>query len=268
MPLHRWSALTAPRLAALSGSAVAVLPLGALEQHGPHLPLGTDHIIATALAERAATEATGRPTQRDTPVPIVLLPTEVVGHSPEHASFHGTVSAAAEALLARWTGIGAAVAAAGIRRLLMVNAHGGQPQIMELAARALRRDAGLLVATVSWPDLGVPDSLFPAEELRYGLHGGRIETALMRALAPDLVEMERADDFPNAERDRPPGLIGSLGPGALAWMAEDLNPSGVTGNAAAATAEEGTALLAHLVERLADIIAELADHPLPPSPQA
>ncbi|MCR9257314.1 MAG: creatininase family protein [Alphaproteobacteria bacterium] len=270
MPLYRWSALPSTAFTAdipdnaIPDNAVAILPLGALEQHGPHLPLGTDHVIAEALATTACEKATA-----DAPgLALYLLPTEIVGHSPEHESFPGTVSEPADALMARWHRIGSAVARTGIRRILMINAHGGQPQIMDLAGRALRRDHGLMAVGTSWPDLGMPDGLFPAEELRYGLHGGQIETALMLALAPDLVHLDKAADFANAEAARTGStggapLIGALGPGTLAWMAEDLNPAGVTGNAAAATRDQGLALLSHLVAKLAAMIHDLSNYPLP-----
>lgn len=240
-------------------AAIAVLPLGAVEQHGPHLPLGTDAIIAEALAERCCRAAAHRnPSQS-----YYLLPTEMVGHSPEHLSFPGTLSEPAEALLARWTRIGAGISAAGIKRLLFLNAHGGQPQILDLVARDLRRTQNISVATVSWPDLGAPEGLFGHKELLYGLHGGQIETAMMLSLAPEIVSMEAASDFTNAEENHGRRLLSATGPGIKAWMAEDLNPAGVTGNAASATKAQGDAMLAHITGKLVDILEEMAAYPLP-----
>lgn len=257
-PTRSWLDLTTEEVAALDGAhAVAVLPVGAVEQHGPHLPLGTDTTIAEGLVAAALERL-----PRD--VPALLLPTQAIGHSPEHGAFAGTLELDAETLIAVWTRIGESLARSGVRKLVIVNAHGGQPQVVDLVAQRLRTRHAMLVVranTMAWP---LPDGLVDEDERSHGHHGGLVETSLMLALRPDLVRMEKAEDFASAARDlaarhRRFGHGGRLG---FAWQAQDLNPRGVVGNAAAATAELGHRLLDHHATILAALIADAADFPL------
>ncbi len=254
MTILAWTDLKTTDFAALPPDrAVAVLPIAAVEQHGPHLPTGTDSLILAAILE-----ALGE--RRLANGAALLLPPQTIGASPEHASFAGTLSAGAETLLALWTDVGRAVARTGIRRLLVLNSHGGNTALADVAALRLRAEAGLAVTTCTTHRLGVPDGLVPATEARFGIHAGRIETALIRAIAPHLVADEACRDFASSEAqlvNRHPDLGAAGGVARLAWMAEDLNPEGAVGNAALATADEGRAILRHMVERLERLLDDL-----------
>jgi creatinine amidohydrolase len=239
-------------------SAVAVLPVAAIEQHGPHLPLGTDAILTDGVFASAAARI---PNHLD----VLVLPTQRVGLSPEHVSFPGTLTLSAETAIAAWTEIGRSVARAGIKRLMILNGHGGQSGLVDVVATRLRAEAGLCVLRCTYFALAGPEDALPEREWRFGLHGGTLETALMLHLAPDLVRMAHAADFSNSGEAMALGnrYLEAEGATGLGWMAEDLNPSGVTGDASAATPELGARLLDHIGARLAGLIAEFATHPLP-----
>ncbi len=259
MHRHRdWQDLTTAELAAMDIDAtVAVLPVGAVEAHGPHLPLGTDAIInAGVLASTMS-----RLGEDD---PVLILPALPVGHSLEHTAFPGTLTVSAETLLALWTEVGRGVAAAGIRRLVLFNSHGGQRSLVDLAALRLREAYGLLVVRADWFALGAPEGLFPAEELAFGLHGGEVETSLMLALRPDLVRFDQVRDFQGlpGQLAAGQGLLGVESPVGFGWMSQDLHPAGVCGNAARADAGRGARLLDHLGDRLATLLREVAAFPL------
>ena len=249
-----WSELNSGDVAALDRArGVAVLPVGAIEQHGPHLPLGTDSIIAEGIVARAL----GRLPQD---LPAFVLPTQAIGHSLEHGDFPGTLSQEAETLLAAWTQIGSSLCDSGIGKLVIFNAHGGQPQIVDLVAQRLRARHGMLVVRANYMAWPLPEGLVEADEQAHGHHGGMVETSLMLALRPDLVRMDQAREFASSARDlaarhRRFGHGGRLG---FAWQAQDLNPAGVVGNAAGASAAIGTALLDHHAGRLAELIADAA----------
>jgi creatinine amidohydrolase len=237
--------------------AVAVLPVAAIEQHGPHLPLGTDAILTEAVLEAAA----GRTSAA---VEILRLPTQRIGLSPEHTSFPGTLSLSAETVIASWTDIGRSVARAGVRRLVILNGHGGQSGLVDVAATRLRSEVGLSVLRCTYFALAGPESALSEREWRFGLHGGTLETSLMLHVAPALVRMDQARDFSNAAEAMALSntQLEAEGATGLGWMAEDLNGHGVTGDASAATAELGATLLDHIGGRLATLITEFARHPL------
>jgi len=242
---------------------VAVLPVAAVEQHGPHLPLGTDAILGDAVLARALALLPPTP-------PVLRLPTQRVGHSPEHGSFAGTLSLRPETVLALWTEIGRSVAAAGLRTLVLLNSHGGQGGLVDTAAQALRCEAGLRVVRCSWYRFGIPEGWIDARERRFGLHGGQVETSLMLHVAPHLVRPAAVRDFRSAAEDWEAAIPGLEveGESGIAWRAEDLNPAGATGDAAAASPELGARLLEHYAARLAAVIAAARDLPQPPDQQA
>lgn len=255
MVLHRpWIELTTEDIAALDRRrCVAVLPVGAIEQHGPHLPLGTDSYIAEGIVAKALSLAVEA-------VEVLLLPLQQIGHSPEHGDFHGTLGQEAETLLAAWTRIGSDLARSGVRKLLIFNAHGGQPQIVDLVAQRLRSRHGMLVVRANYMAWPLPDGVIDPDEQAHGHHGGTLETSIMLALRPDLVRMDKAADFASSARELASrharfGHGGRLG---FAWQAQDLNPRGVVGNAAAASADIGERLIAHHAERLAELITDAA----------
>lgn len=236
---------------------VALLPVSAIEQHGPHLPLATDALINAGIVTRALERLPAGPC-------LLVLPGLPVGHSLEHTAFPGTLSAEAETLLALWDQVGASVARGGVRRLILFNSHGGQSALVDLAAVRLRVLHRLLAVRASYFRFGVPEGLFPADELAQGIHGGEVETSLMLHLRPDLVRREALADFRGlpARMAASGGLLGPERPVGFGWMSQDLHPAGVCGNAAGADAERGGRLLDHLAGRLVRLLEEVAGQPL------
>lgn len=259
-----WSDLSTADFATVDKArAIAVLPLAATEQHGPHLPLSVDTdivngVIAAALPHLAAD------------LPALFLPTQAVGFSPEHTRFAGTLTLKAETLIRVWTELGECVAASGVRKLVLLNSHGGQVGALDLVARDLRARLGLLVYSVNWFNLPLTDAqghdvnaLFSADEHRFGIHAGDVETSMMRALRPQCVRMERAEYFRSTSQDRAERFV-TLGNGRsakLGWMMQDYNANGAVGNAAAATAEKGHALLDAAGRALARLLTEIDQLP-------
>lgn len=236
---------------------IAVLPVGAIEQHGPHLPLSVDCAILDGLIGATIPRLPGD-------LPVLFLPTQAVGKSDEHARYPGTLTLTAETLIRVWTEIGGCVAAAGVRKLILLNSHGGQIAPMDIVARELRIRHHMLVVAANWFALGLPDGVLSAHEIKHGIHAGEMETSMMLAIAPERVEMGRARNFaPLTERlEREFRHLG-LGPGArLAWQAQDLHPAGACGNAAAATADKGRAILDHAANQLVTLFHEVHRTPL------
>ena len=240
-------------------TTVAILPVAATEQHGPHLPLGVDTTLLEAILESALPrlkQETG----------VLVLPTQPIGFSPEHGAFPGTLGFSAETLIRVWTEIGESVARTGIRKLLILNGHGGQVGVMDLVGRDLRTRLGLTVWSSSWFALPQPPevaALFPPHEHRYGIHAGDTETSMMLALRPDLVDMSAARDFVSSSAARA-GKYTLLADGRsakLSWAMQDYNPAGAVGNAAAATAEKGRAVIEAAARQLALLLQEISDFP-------
>ncbi len=233
---------------------IALLPVGAVEQHGPHLPLATDSMIADGIVGRVLKSVPAD-------VTVLVLPTQMVGDSLEHTDFLGTLSHQAESLIVSWTEIGVSVADSGIEKLMIFNAHGGQPQIVDIVAQRLRADLDMVVGRASYFTFGCPEGLIDADELAFGIHGGQLETSMMLHLHPNLVRESALADFPNRMQklSSSMGRMGQGGRTGIAWQAQDLNPDGVTGNAAAATAEMGRVLVDHFANELALRLVDLAD---------
>jgi creatinine amidohydrolase len=197
-------------------------------------------------------------------LPVLILPTTAIGKSDEHVDFPGTLTLSAETLGRVWYEIGASVRRAGVRKLLLFNSHGGQPQVMQIVARQLRIDHDMLAVAANWFSWGLPPGLFDETEIRHGIHGGAIETAMMLAVRPDLVDSAAAADFVPVtvadERDYP--RLRSLGAAGLGWQAQDLHRAGVCGDATRATAEAGRAVIAHAARCLVELVDELVQFPL------
>lgn len=260
--MERWEDLVTTDLGRFDPrSTVVILPVAAVEQHGPHLPLGTDALICDAILDEALA-------MFDPASPVLRLPTQRLGHSPEHASFPGTLSLRAETVLALWTDIGRSVAASGVRKLLLFNSHGGQGALVDLVAQALRGETAMTVARCSYYRFALPEGWISERERRFGLHGGRLETSLMLHIAPRLVRLDRARDFASRaeawEAAHPALQI--EGETGIGWCAQDLNPEGVTGDAASASTELGALLLRHYAKSLATLIEELRRFPPLPWP--
>jgi creatinine amidohydrolase len=255
-----WSELTTADFARLDhGRAIAVLPVAATEQHGPHLPLSVDTDIANGVVAEALSHLPAD-------LPALFLPTQAVGFSPEHARFGGTLTLKAETVLRLWTEIGECVAASGVKKLVLFNAHGGQVGLLDVVARDLRARLGMLVYSVNWFNLPLTDAqgrdvndLFSAQEHRFGIHAGEVETSLMLVLTPEQVRMEAATHFTSAAQQRAPHFptLGNGRSAKLAWQIQDYNPQGAVGNAAAATAEKGQAVLQAAGRALAQLLTEI-----------
>ena len=259
-----WSDLTTADFAALdTARAIAVLPVAATEQHGPHLPLSVDTDIVNGVVAAALPHIAPD-------LPVLFLPTQAVGFSPEHTRFAGTLTLKAETLIRVWTELGECVAASGVKKLVLLNSHGGQVGALDLVARDLRARLGMLVYSVNWFNLPLLDAdgrdvsaRFSAQEHRFGIHAGEIETSMMRALRPDAVRMDRAQDFGSSSQGRAErfATLGNGKSAKLGWMMQDVNPQGAAGNAAAATAEKGHALLDAAGRALARTLAEIDQLP-------
>ena len=259
-PRRFWSQLSTRDFAALDpATTVAVLPLGATEQHGPHLPLGVDSVLVDGIVAAALPLLPAD-------LPALFLPSQHIGLSPEHANFPGTITLSAETLIRLWREIGAGVARAGVRKLVLFNAHGGHVGAMDIVARELRAAHGLIVYSVSWFNLplGEAGAQFSADEHRFGVHAGEIETSMMLALAPHQVAMAAARDFGSTSRERAPdyALLGNGRSAKLGWAMEDYNADGAAGNAAAATAPRGQAVVDAAAGALARLLAEVSRLPL------
>src|SRR4051794_12943123 len=173
IPPRDWAAIAWADVAKTDAARwIAVLPLAATEQHGPHLPVRTDVLIADAYLARV------RELLPDT-VPATFLPVEEIGISTEHTDYPGTLTLSAEAALRKWTAIGESIAHAGLKKLVLVSSHGGNSAAMSIVAQELRARHGLLAVTTAWSRFGAPDGLFTAQELRHGIHGGAVETSIM-----------------------------------------------------------------------------------------
>jgi creatinine amidohydrolase len=231
-----------------------------VEQHGPHLPL---HVDATLLQGVIGAALPLLPAD----LPVLFLPPQNVGLSTEHLSYPGTLTLSPATLIALWTELGACVARAGVKKLLLFNGHGGNVAAMDIVARELRQRHGLLVYSASWFSLPLPEGvqgLFSAEEHRFGIHGGEIETSMMLHLAPHTVRMERARDWRSTSQDRAEAhaILGNGKSAKMGWAMEDYHPAGAVGNAAAATADKGRAVVQAAGEALVRLLNEL--HALPP----
>ena len=181
---------------------VAVLPVAAVEQHGPHLPLSVDATLLQGVIDAALP-------QLPAVLPVLFLPPQNVGLSPEHIRFPGTLTLSPATVIALWTEIGECVARAGIRKLLLFNGHGGQVSVMDIVARELRTRCDLIVYSASWFSLPLPEAVagqFSAQEHRFGIHAGEIETSMMLHLAPATVQMAQAQNF----RSTSQGPVGAL----------------------------------------------------------
>ncbi len=262
LPSHFWSDLTTRHFAQLAASqniaqAVAVLPVAATEQHGPHLPVSVDTTLVNGVVDASLPHLPAD-------LPILFLPTQHIGKSNEHVRFPGTLTLSAQTIINLWMDIGSSVARSGIKKLVLLNSHGGQASIMDIVARDLRTEHDLIVYSTNWYNLPLGDAvmgLFPAEEHRFGIHAGDMETSMMLALREKYVDMAQAQNFRSTSQDRAAKypVLGNGTSAKLGWQMQDYNAMGAAGNAAAASAAKGHALINAAGLQLANLLKEVSD---------
>jgi len=257
MPSSRyWIELSTREIAALPEGTIAILPTGAVEQHGPHLPVGTDSLINRGILARMLELIPPG-------LPVVILPEQTIGTSHEHLSYPGTLSHTPSAIMEIWTTALEGALRAGVQKLLLFNSHGGQVRLLQPTALLLRQRFSALAFYASWFDAGYPEGMFSREEMEFGIHAGAIETAMIMHLYPHLVAAEHIADFPSKaagldedfrllQSDPGGGRMGGFG-----WMMQDLQASGAAGDARQATVEKGRALVDRAASRLAELIGEI-----------
>lgn len=254
-PPRFWADLKTTDFAKLDAArSIAVLPVAAIEQHGPHLPLSVDTDLVNGLIAHTLLRLPAS-------VPVLFLPTQTVGRSVEHTAFAGTLTLSAGTLIQAWLDLGECVARTGFKKMVLLNSHGGNVSTMDIVGRELRVRHGLTVLLVNSFGLALPaeiSALFSADEHRFGVHGGDIETSMMLALHPERVDMAAAENFASTSQQRAAhfALLGDGRSAKLAWAAQDLNACGAAGHAALATAEKGRAVLAASAATLAQLLQE------------
>jgi len=231
---------------------IAILPTAAIEQHGPHLPVGTDTMIAAGMLDRLRADC---PHDLD----IRILPIQAVGKSNEHLFARGTLTLTAATALQAWTEIGLSVARAGVKKIVIVNSHGGNLDLISILSRELRVQANMLAVKCQWSGFGHPEGMYTDHEKAFGIHGGDVETSLMLAFRPDTVDMTAAHNNRSSAETSP---IPPIGPVSYGWIASDLSDAGTVGDASLATAEKGRATARHQVAGFIELLRKTRDTPL------
>lgn len=253
MPSRDWIDINWANAAPADASRwIAVLPLAATEQHGPHLPLETDVLIADAYLARVRELLPAT-------IPATFLRVEPVGISTEHIDYPGTQTLPTEVALKRWTAIGEDIARRGMKKLVIITSHGGNSAAMMLVAQDLRAHQKLFVVTTSWSRLSAAERLFPPDEVRHGIHGGAVETSIMLARYPEQVRANAIADFPASSiaMEKQYRWLSTQRPAPFAWQAQDLNPSGAIGNATLAVVEKGEQLLDQGARAFCELLTEV-----------
>jgi len=252
LPLPYWADMTALDFSTDTDGWIAVLPTAAVEQHGPHLPLATDTLIGEGMVKTVVERLPDD-------LPASFLPVQSIGKSNEHIAYRGTLTLSWETAIKAWLEIATSVARAGVRRMVFVNSHGGNTAMLDVVTRELRVRFDMLAVHTAWHRFG-DNALLSEHERTYGIHGGTMETALIRHFRPDLVREEHIADFPSAEETLRADhrYLSAHGRHAFAWKAGDLNPNGVVGDATKATAAMGKQLAEHAADGFIDFLKEVA----------
>lgn len=253
MGARDWAEFKASKFEGLDPMAtIAILPVAAIEQHGPHLPVGVDAMINEGMLARLRADCPDDIDAR-------ILPLQAVGKSNEHLWARGTLTLTAATALAVWTEIGRSVARTGIRKLAIVTSHGGNSDLISILARELRVELDMLAVTCSWGGFAEPEGTYSEAEGRFGLHGGDWETSLMLAYRPDMVDMACAQDFRSTAETTP---VPPTGAAKYGWISSDLNPAGVVGEAHLATPDKGETTARHQVAGFIDLLHRMREMPL------
>jgi creatinine amidohydrolase len=248
-----WADLTTEEFRGLDPeTTIAVLPIAAIEQHGPHLPVSTDTEIANGMVRAAMAKVPAD-------LNVLWLPTQQIGKSNEHLRSPGTLTLSAETAIRAWTEIGESVHRAGLRKLILVNSHGGNVDCISIVARDLRVRLGLLVVASQWARFGSPAGTYTDLENAVGIHAGDMETSMMLHFRPDLVRHNKVANFEPTTVEiaqtfkqlRPTGFT------AFAWIAQDLHASGAAGDASKATAEKGRLTAEFRAEKFIELLADV-----------
>ncbi|MEV6503108.1 creatininase family protein [Streptomyces sp. NPDC048504] len=248
---YLWAELTTEDVRGLAkDSAVVIQPIGAVEQHGPHLPLVTDALVAEVIA-RTAVERLGEAAN------MWVLPTLHYGKSTEHLGRAGTIAMSTATLQAMCMDLGESLARSGVRKLVFVNGHGGQPSLLDVVARDIRHHFGLEVFPVMPSRFPLPDGVEDPDP--FGIHGGFVETSLMLALAPELVRLDKAvaDGLRVGELYAAQRHLTLEGAVPTAWLIDDVSASGVVGDPTGAAADTGKRIVGHWTELLAEALLEV-----------
>jgi creatinine amidohydrolase len=253
VPPRNWTDIHWPDFAGTGPERwIAVLPLAATEQHGPHLPVGTDVMIAQAYLARVSELLSDA-------APVTFLPLQPVGISTEHIDFPGTLTLPTEVALKTWFALGESVARAGLKKLVMVTSHGGNSAAMSLVAQDLRAQHGLLVVTTGWSRLSGAEGSFSAQEASHGIHGGAAETSIMLARYKQHVRREAIADFRSSGIAMAKNYrwLSTHRPAPFAWQVQDLHPSGAAGDATQASAEKGERLIDQGARAFCELLADV-----------
>jgi creatinine amidohydrolase len=231
---------------------IAILPVAATEQHGPHLPVMTDTAIADGMI---ALLKDGLPAE----LSVLVLPVQAVGKSNEHLLSPGTLSLSAETLQHVLVEIGEGVYRAGLRKIILANSHGGNASVLTTVARELRVRFGMLAVATHWRWFGLPDKMYDAVEARHGIHAGDIETSLMLSFRRDLVHMDEVKNFVSTAiaMENEFKHLGPTGSHAFGWIAQDLNTDGAVGDAGNATVEKGSKTAEHQIEGFIALLRDM-----------
>lgn len=252
----KWENLTRDEIASLNkDTSIVLLPTAATEQHGAHLPVGTDSIILSTLIDKFIEE------EHFNDGCLIFTPQLCIGKSNEHMGFAGTLTFGTQTYYAILYDIAKAIARSGFKKLVLLNSHGGNTDMLNMISRDLRIDLGLEVFVFDW--WFTPFWNKGLEGLKesgtYGVfHACELETSLMLHARPDMVHMELAVDEDPVECLRDNNFITVFGPYNAGWKTSDITKSGVIGAPTYATAEKGKKLFDYAVKELKDIISAFA----------
>jgi len=256
LPKRNWADMAWPDFRE-AANWIAVAPVAAIEQHGPHLPLSTDAEIMQGYRSRVIAALPKS-------LPATFLPLQTVGLSPEHRDFPGTLTLSPETALKAWTELGDSVARTGGRKLGFLSSHGGNNGLLEIVARELRSRHTMLAVVASFPRFGYPEGLFSEDEITHGIHGGEIETSLMMAFKPDMVRMDKLVHFKSEtlRMQKEFKHLRAAKPAGFGWLTQDLHPNGGLGNAKNADPDKGRAAADFGAKAFVELLHDVEAFPL------